>query len=97
MNSALTLDRTKSQWVDLGIHTEACMTRPETCGAAGGSISVWVNVIVFNWGGIISSFGSSTGLRIGCRSSEIRYGCHLLQYFHIYRRRGNRVTKLSHC
>ena len=32
----------RNQWVDLGIHTEACMTRPETCGAAGGAISMWV-------------------------------------------------------
>ena len=44
MNFALTLDHTKKQWVDLGIHTEACMTRPETCGAAGGAISVWVKI-----------------------------------------------------
>ena len=45
VNNALTLDQTRKQWVDLGIHTEACMTRPETCGAEGGAISVWVNVI----------------------------------------------------
>ena len=45
MNNAWTLDRSKNQWVDLGIHTEACMTQPETCGAAGGAISIWVNVI----------------------------------------------------
>ena len=42
---ALTLNHTKKQWVDLGIHTESCMTGPETCGAAGGVISVWVNAI----------------------------------------------------
>ena len=57
MNSALTLDITKSQWVDLGYHTEACMTQPETCGAAGGALSLWVNLIDCNGDrpGIISS------------------------------------------
>ena len=44
VNGALNLDHTKSQWVDLGLHTDVCMTRPETCGAAGGAISLWVNV-----------------------------------------------------
>ena len=53
----MALDRTKSQWVDLGIHTDVCMTRPETCGAAGGAISLWVNVIeCSDWEGIISSY-----------------------------------------
>ena len=32
------------QRINLGIHTEACMTRPQTCGAAGGAISVWLKV-----------------------------------------------------
>ena len=41
VNSALALDHTQRQWVDLGIHTEACMTRPDTCGSAGGAISLW--------------------------------------------------------
>ena len=45
MSFALSVDRTKKQWIDLGIHTEACMTRPETCGEAGGAISLWVNLI----------------------------------------------------
>ena len=44
VNCALSLNRSRSQWVDLGIHTEACMTRPQTCGAAGGAISVWINI-----------------------------------------------------
>ena len=82
VNSALTLDHTKSQWVDLGFHTEACMTRPETCGAAGAAMSLWVNIIDCPpISSIIYSDGSSTGSRIDCRSSEIRYGCHLLPIF----------------
>ena len=58
MNLAWTFNGTKKQWVDLGTHTEACMTPPETCGAAGGAISLWVNVLAgykFYSCGIISS------------------------------------------
>ena len=32
-----------NQWLDLGIHTEACMTIPETC-CEGGAISFWINI-----------------------------------------------------
>ena len=69
MNNAWTVDRTKNQWVDLGIHTEACMTRPETCGAAGGAISVWINLISCSHGGIISSYSDGTGSVIYWTSS----------------------------
>ena len=42
VNAALNLDHTNRQWVDLGIHTDICLTQPETCCAAGGAISLWV-------------------------------------------------------
>ena len=45
VNFALSLDRTKRQWIDLGYQTKTCMARPETCGAAGGAISMWVNIL----------------------------------------------------
>ena len=55
VNKAVRLLRTKRQWVDLGIHTEACMTRPETCDS-GGAISLWVRPVGYwSWGGFISS------------------------------------------
>ena len=77
MNKALTLDKTKSQWVDLGIHTEACMTRPETCCAAGGAISVWLKVNGCPGGseGFISSraISGTSGFVIYCYSYNIRY------------------------
>ena len=61
VNSAVSLDRTRNQWVDLGIHSEACMTRPETCGTAGGAISLWVKVIDCpRYAGIIPSLDYST-------------------------------------
>ena len=79
VNNAWTVDRTKRQWVDLGIDTEACMTLPETCGAAGGAISLWMNVIDCQWfGGTVSSLKSgTTGSMIYCRSSYIWYDTHV--------------------
>ena len=79
INSAVSLDRTKNQWIDLGIHTEACMTRPETCGEAGGAISVWMRVIdsptdnLYSYG-IISTQQTSTkaGSGIYCFGGNMR-------------------------
>ena len=69
------LDQTRSQWVDLGDSGQkACMTRPETCGAAGGAISLWVNVIECPGnGGIVSSYAGDTSSLVFCRYDEIRY------------------------
>ena len=44
-HKALRIDRTQQQWVDLGIHNEVCLTRPETCGTPGGAISMWLKKI----------------------------------------------------
>ena len=50
------------------------MTRPESCGAAGGAISLWLNVIdCTSVGGIISSFSFRTGLYILCYSNDMQY------------------------
>ena len=74
VNSALTLDHTKQQWVYLDFHTETCMTRPETCGAAGGAISVWINLIDCTHGGIISTLvQGSSGSVIDCSDGSFRY------------------------
>ena len=77
MNCALTLNHTRSQWVDLGIHTEACMTQPHTCGAAGGAISVRINVIdcPSSCGGIVSSATTSLrkGSMVSCKFSLFKY------------------------
>ena len=79
VNNTLTLDRTKRQWVHLGIHTEACMTRPETCGAAGGAISLWVRVTDCD-DGIISSLTVTSGADGGGSAiSCAEYG-HVLLY-----------------
>ena len=62
VNKALTLDHTRSQWVDLGIHKQACMAQPETCGSAGGAISLWVKMVDCSTEpcGIISSWVSGS-------------------------------------
>ena len=75
VNMALNLNHNMKQWLDLGIHTEACMTQPETCGAAGGAISVWVNAIECpDVCGIISSWTDvSTGSAIGLYPSDLMY------------------------
>ena len=62
INDAISLNHTRSQWVDLGILTEACITRPETCGALGGAVAFWMridyNVEEGEYRGIISSADS---------------------------------------
>ena len=44
MNKAISLNQDRKQWVDLGIHPEACITIPESCGAAGGSLTFWTKI-----------------------------------------------------
>ena len=44
VNQAVTLNNTFEQWVDLGVLPEACITRPETCSAAGAALSFWLKV-----------------------------------------------------
>ena len=58
------------------------MTRPDTCGAAGGAISLWINVTDCpSTGGIVSSVSGSTGSRIYCTSSDIGYDTYVLPIF----------------
>ena len=60
------------------------MARPDTCGAEGGAISLWVNVIdcrniFFYDGGIVSSIqdGVTTGSLIFCYYEEVGYDTHV--------------------
>ena len=62
------------------------MTRPETCGAAGGAISLWINVIECGYGGIISSWVEGfTGSNIFCNVDKIVYVVFFSKAFTIYR------------
>ena len=68
---AVSTNISRSQWVDLGIHPEACMTLPETCGASGGAVSFWMKLVdCHDFGGIISSLTlNETGLRVYCNNN----------------------------
>ena len=46
MNYALKTDLNLHQWASLGnLSAHACFSIPQSCGAAGGAISVWINII----------------------------------------------------
>ena len=64
-----------NQWIDLGVHTEACMTLPETCGAAGGAISLWFRVYdCTGLCGFVSSQGDGTsGSRLYGKDEDFEY------------------------
>ena len=71
VNLAWTFNAAQKQWVDLGFHTEACMTRPETC-TTGGAISLWVNIQGSGPQGIISSCAAMTsGFRLFVSNGDI--------------------------
>ena len=72
VNNAVVTDRSRSQWIDLGVHTEACITRPETCGPAGGAVSFWVKLVATDCNDINSVISytfdqtRSTGFSMSC-------------------------------
>ena len=72
------MDRIKRQWIDLGIHTEACMTQPETCGSSGGAVSFWINVVNCTGfqaiRGLITTENGGPGLSIFCLTSIGKIG-----------------------
>ena len=52
---------------------EVCLTHPESCGAAGGAISLWFRVLeCFVAGAIVTTtYNSTAGYHINCNSKEI--------------------------
>ena len=76
--SAVNLDRNHQQWINLGNHPEVCLTNPETCGPAGGALSMWLSVDCTEEfeSGIIASQGDYTmtrGFYIICFEGRILY------------------------
>ena len=60
------------------------MTRPETCGVAGGAISLWVKMMdCVNECGIVSSYRARTGSLIYCYFETLRYDYSYTQYMSI--------------
>ena len=55
----MSLNGSKVQWIDLGVHFEVCMVDPETCGAAGGAVSMWLK-LSRAYGGIMSTLTRQT-------------------------------------
>ena len=69
-------DRGINQWIDVGIHNEACITQPDTCGAAGGAVSLWVKVIDCGFDdGIFTTMENTQmrGVAITCYPPNIKY------------------------
>ena len=73
---AVNINRSKSQWIDLGFHPEACVTQRYGCGMVGGAVSYWLRLR--ECGGIIttrssratSSISLATGFNIYCRTLD---------------------------
>ena len=53
---------------------EVCLTHPESCGAAGGAISLWFRVIeCYTAGAIVTTtYNSSAGYNINCGGRGIQ-------------------------
>ena len=70
----MSTNRSRAQWIDLGIHTEACMTVPDTCGTSRGAISVWYRVTYCNHlGSIVTTIQNHTpgGSAIYCTTQHV--------------------------
>ena len=73
VNNALAVNQTRNQWIDLGVHPEACMTIPDTCCAAGGAITFWLRIInCSHHGGILTTINEISGFRIFCEQFDER-------------------------
>ena len=55
----MNLNKSKSQWIDLGFHPEVCLTQRYGCGVAGGAVSLWLKLIEV--GGIITTRSVQSG------------------------------------
>ena len=65
---AVSTDHSRQQWIDLGVHTEACMTTM-TCGTDGGAVSMWLRVRRCDqYNGILTTVQSfyTTGFFVDC-------------------------------
>ena len=73
INSAVSLDRNQQQWINLGNRSEACLTQPQTCGAVGAAVSLWVKIFdCFSHGGILTTSKNSfnAGFTIFCHGHD---------------------------
>ena len=71
---AVRTDRSQKAWVNLGnLSTVACIVVPESCGLAGGALSVWIKIEDCpNYAGIISpQHHADESLLLSCFSNKI--------------------------
>ena len=71
----MSTDRTKGQWIDLGIHTKACMTRMD-CGTPGGAVSMWFRLedLCDDFAGLLTTRSlTRSGFVVDCRVGVLRY------------------------
>ena len=75
VNNGISTNLTENQWVDLGnLSAVACLPLPDSCGTAGGAMSVWIRILDCPDGtGIISSFDVMTGFHVFCINQNTRY------------------------
>ena len=68
LNQAVQTNNAMSQWVDLGVVTDACMTRPDTC-TNGATMTIYIKDDDCNSPGVLSSIVSDfkhTGILTRC-------------------------------
>ena len=75
INSGISLNHSRNQWVDLGILNDVCMTDPETCVAAGGAVAFWTRRHLYDrqYRTIILA-RARTGFRINCHGNGLKLG-----------------------
>ena len=71
ISSAVHTNRSQNQWIELGYHSDVCLTHRYGCGEAGGALSMWLRLIDCPArSGIITSRAgrsvSPTGFNIAC-------------------------------
>ena len=76
VNKAVRTKRTEKQWVNMGtISTLACFVIPNTCGSAGGALSVWMKILECSKEtGVITSMNTgeiSEGFLVTCDDGDL--------------------------
>ena len=68
VNDGVSTNLAREDWINLGIHLEVCLTHPESCGAAGGAISLWFRLNGYSIAGAIvtTTYNTSAGYHIVC-------------------------------
>ena len=55
------MNKSKSQWIDLGFYPEVCVTQRHGCGVLGVAVSLWLRLIECG-GGILTTRSAISNL-----------------------------------